>query len=274
MARLGKNSWGKTDVRVSKVHRSESQDDFSDIAVQVLLEGAVEQAHTDGDNTAVLPTDTMRNTIYCLAQEHLTRDLESFGSVLCDHFLTTPQVTGVTVSISERLWARVGPTGFIGGGSERRTARVRGGSEDGEPPIRSGIEGLVVLKTTGSSFKGYPRDEFTTLPEADDRILATSVTATWSYTSAPSDTTATWNTVRQAIADCFFADWSASVQHQGWLMANAVLETVAEIQSIEFHMPNQHHLPFDLARFGMVQEGTVFHPVSEPYGDIRFTVTR
>lgn len=272
MARLGENRWGKSEVRVSKIHRGEAGDDLSDITVQVLLEGSVEPAHTIGDNTAVLPTDTMRNTIYGMAQAHLTRDLEDFGSVLCDHFLTRDLVGGATVTISERLWSRVGPSGFIGGGSERRTARVSRTAE--ESSTWGGIEGLVVLKTTGSGFSGFPRDEFTVLPDADDRILATSVTATWHYSSLPEDTTAVWKQAREVIVDRFFGDWSASVQHQGWLMANAVLDSVPEIDSIEFHMPNQHHLPFDLTRFGLADEGTVFHPVSEPYGDIGFTVSR
>lgn len=272
MARLGENRWGKTDVRVSKVHHDEGEDGFSDLTVQILLSGDVELAHTEGDNTAVLPTDTMRNTVYCLAQEHLTRDIEAFGAVLCDHFLSRSQVTGVTVSISEQLWGRVGPTGFIGGGTERRTARV---SNDGERTSTwAGIEGLVVLKTTGSAFSGFPRDEFTVLPETDDRVLATSVTANWSYSTLPVDTSVAWSAARDSILGCFFSNWSASVQHQGWLMANAVLDAVPEIDEIEFHLPNQHHLPFDLTRFGMVDQGTVFQPVSEPYGDIKFTVTR
>ena len=271
MAELGKNRWGKSDIRVSKIHRSEDEDDFSDVTVQVLLQGQVELAHTEGDNSGVLPTDTMRNTVYGMAQDHLTRDLEAFGSVLCDQFMTRDDVTGATVTIFERLWARVGPTGFIGGGSERRMARVSQGVESG---TWAGIEGLVVLKTTGSAFSGFPRDRFTVLPEADDRILATSVTATWRYKKVPTDTTATWDQARQALVDSFFGDWSASVQHQGWMMAQAMLEAVPEIEEIEFHMPNQHHLPFDIARFGMEYEGTVFQPVSEPYGDIGFTVTR
>jgi urate oxidase len=286
VARLGRNRWGKTDVRVSKVHRSEDEDDFTDVTVQVLLEGSVEAAHTGGDNAAVLPTDTMRNTVYCLAQEHLSRDLEAFGAVLCEHFLRRPEVTGATVSLSERLWSRVGPTGFIGGGSERRTARVsRVSTGGGDPSLGerlgrseigtwAGVEGLVVLKTTGSAFAGFSKDQFTILPEAEDRILATSVTATWRYSELPSDTTRAWDRVRTTIVDRFFADWSASVQHQGWLMAKAVLEAVPEIEEIDFHLPNQHHLPFDLARFGMEYEGTVFQPVSEPYGDIGLTVTR
>lgn len=271
MARLDRSRWGKSEVRVSKVHRSESGDDFSDLSVQVLLEGDVEPAHTRGDNSAVLPTDTMRNTVYCLAQEHLGRDLEAFAALLCDHFLDRDQVTGATVTIVERLWSRVGPYGFTGGGSERRTARV---SKADETTTWAGVEGLVVLKTTGSAFSGFPRDEFTVLPEAEDRILATSVTANWRYTTLPEDTTDTWATARSSLVDGFFGELSASVQHQGWLMGMALLDAVPETDRVDFHLPNQHHLPFDVSRFGMDDRGTVFQPVSEPYGDIGLTVIR
>ena len=275
MPRLGKNRWGKTDVRISKIHRTDSGDDFSDLNVQILLEGEVEAAHTMGDNKGVLPTDTMKNTVYGLAQGHLTQDLEAFAAVLSDHFMTREGVTGATVSISQRLWARAGANGFIGGGSERRTARVaRGTSGAGGDRTWAGIEGLVVLKTTGSAFSGFPRDEFTTLPETDERILATSVTATWRYAAMPEDTTVTWERAREALLERFFSAWSASVQHQGWLMAVGLLETIPEIEEVEFHLPNQHHLAYDISRFGMEYEGTVFQPVSEPYGDIGFIVTR
>lgn len=272
MARLGENRWGKSQVRISKIHRGGEQDDFSDLDVQILLRGDVTSAHLEGDNSAVLPTDTMRNTVYALAQEHLGHDLESFAAYLCDHFLAFEYISASTVTIAERRWARVGPYGFTGGGSERRTARVAAG--EGDTGTWGGIEGLVVLKTTGSSFVGYPKDEYTILPETDDRILATSVTAIWEYGSVPPDTTAAWEQVRAILMEEFFGEWSASAQHQGWLMGKAVLDAIPEIDRIDLRLPNQHHLPFDLTRFGMDYEGTVFQPVSEPYGDIGLTVTR
>lgn len=271
MATLGSNRWGKSGVRLSKVHRGDGFDDFSDLTVQVLLEGEVERAHTDGDNSSVLPTDTMRNTIYALAQDNLTRDLEAFGAVLCSHFLERQDVRRASVSISEALWDRHSETGFTGGGSERRLANVVRG---GEERTAAGVEGLVVLKTRGSAFTGFPVDAFTTLPEREDRLLATSVTATWVYSEIPSDTTDAWNRVRDTIVSHFFDDWSASVQHQGYLMAEAALEAVDSISEITFHLPNQHHLPYDLTRFGLPDYETVFQPVSEPYGDIAFTVHR
>ena len=271
MARLGDNRWGKSAVRLSKIHRSDPGDGFSDLTVQVLLEGDVAAGHLEGDNSAVLPTDTMKNTVYGLAQDHLDDDLEAFAALVCDHFLQGDQVTGATVGISERLWSRHDAHGFIGGGSEHRTARVVSGEST---TTWAGIDGLVVLKTTGSAFSGFPKDRFTILPETDDRILATSVTATWRYSSVPEDTTRAWEVARKTLVERFFADWSASVQHQGWLMGVALLEAIPEVDTVDFHLPNQHHLGFDLTRFGMEDHGVVFQPVSEPYGDIGFTVTR
>lgn len=268
---LGDKRWGKSDVRVSKIIRGEDGDDFLDLTVQVMLRGDVGAAFTDGDNRGVVPTDTMRNTVFGMAQEHLTRDLEQFGQVLCDHFLGKDGVDQAAVTIYEKLWARETDTGFIGGGSERRKARVVRGRDE---TTSAGVDGLVVLKTGDSAFEGFPKDEFTILPETSDRILATSITAGWDYVTIPADTSATWALVRSVLVERFFSDWSASMQHQGYLMGEAVLAAVDEISEISFRLPNQHHLPFDLTRFGLPWENTVFHPVAEPYGDIHLTVTR
>lgn len=268
---LGPNHWGKTDVRVSKILRGGGAEDFIDLNVQVSLEGDVAAAHTDGDNSGVVPTDTMRNTIYGLAQDHLQRDLEAFGEVLCRHFLAKSGIKKSAVTLREKLWARETVTGFVGGRSERRIAKMVRGSEEA---TSAGIDGLVVLKTSGSAFEGFPKDEFTILPEASDRLLATSITADWDYSTVPSNTSSAWALVRRVLVERFFADRSASVQHQGFLMGEAVLAAVDEISEIRFRLPNQHHLPFDLTRFGMDWQGTVFQPVSEPFGDIHLTVTR
>jgi urate oxidase len=271
MAELGANRWGKSQVRVSKIHRGEAADDISDVTVSVLCEGDVEAAHTLGDNSGVLPTDTMKNTVYALAQDHLTKDLEGFGLRLADHFLDRDSIHLVTVELRERVWQRETATGFLGGGSVRRVARISRGVED---TASSGVEDLVVLKTRGSAFTGFPKDDFTTLPETEDRLLATSITAEWVYGESPEDTAATWGLVCRTMIDSFFGEWSESVQQQGFLLGEAVLEAVAEVSEIHLHLPNQHHLPFDLSRFGIDDHGIVFHPVSEPYGDIALTVRR
>ena len=272
MSRLGDNSWGKTSVRVSKIHRRDGEHAFSELTVNIQLTGEVEAAFVDGDNAHVLPTDTMRNTVYGLAQDHLGDDIEAFGRALAEHFLARDDVYSAEIELREARWERFSPYGFLGGSSERRTARVTLGA--GADEVWAGVDGLVVLKTTNSAFRGYPRDPYTTLPETDDRILATTITAWWRYSPVPADTKATWSRVREVMLERFFGDWSASVQHQGWMMGQAVLESVAEIAEIEFRLPNQHHIGFDLTRFGMEDRGIVFQPTSEPFGDIRFRVVR
>lgn len=265
--RLGSNAWGKSAVRVSKV----GDDGFHDVEVQVLLEGDVSAAYSQGDNSAVLPTDTMRNTIYALAQDELDADIERFAALLADHFLGREGIAAASIAVAARQWERVVDNGMVGGSTLRRLARVVRGDA---ALTAAGIDGLEVLKTTGSAFSGFPRDEFTSLPEKDDRLLATTIKAEWKYGSVPRDTTATWNRVKAQLISHFLEDWSASVQHQGWLMGQAVLDAVPEIEEISFELPNQHHLPFDLSRFGIEDRGIVFYPVTEPYGDIRFTVER
>lgn len=271
MAELGANRWGKSQVRVSKIHRGELADEISDVTVSVLCEGDVAAAHTQGDNSEVLPTDTMKNMVYALAQEHLTRDLEGFAVRLAERFLTRESIRQVAVELKERVWQRETATGFLGGSSVRRIARVSRGEDE---EARSGVEDLVVLKTRGSAFTGFPKDEFTVLAEAEDRLLATSISAEWDYHEVPEDTAATWGLVCRTMIDSFFGEWSASLQHQGFLMGEAVLDAVVEISEISLQLPNQHHLHFDLTRFGMDDHATVFHPVSEPYGDIALTVRR
>ncbi|MPZ52201.1 MAG: urate oxidase [Acidimicrobiia bacterium] len=266
------NSWGKDGVRVSKIIRGEPNDEFFEATAHITLKGDVEAAYQDGDNSNVVPTDTMKNTVYAMAQDHLTADLESFARSLVEHFLAKSGVDEVSVELASTRWDRVGDQGFTGGHGERRTTRVA--SDGNSVRVEGGISGLVVLKTGASSFSGFPKDEYTTLPETDDRILATSVEATWIYDPTPSDTTATWSLVRTSLIDGFFDESSASIQHQGWQMATKVLEAVPEITEISFKLPNEHHLPFDLTPLGLEDKKIVFQPVNEPFGDIRFTVTR
>lgn len=272
MSRLDASSWGKSSVRVSKIHRHGNRHEFTELTVNVQLTGKVQAAYLDADNAGVLPTDTVRNTTYALAHEHLGSDVEDFARTLARHFLGKDGISGASVELSGARWERHGPTGFIGGTSERRTVRLSI-TDEGEE-LWAGIAGLVVLKTTDSAFLGFPRDEYTTLAETDDRILATTVEAEWRYEPAPDDPTATWEEIRQKLLDGFFGGWSASVQHQGWQMADLVLEAVPEVAEISFRLPNQHHLGYDLGRFGVSDDNRVFQPTSEPFGDIRFRVVR
>jgi urate oxidase len=220
----------------------------------------------------------MRNTVYALAKDHLTRSIEVFGLKLVDHFLEAgPTVERARVRIAEHSWTRIEVNGrghehsFVRGSGER-IAMVRG--EAGGTRVKAGIDDLLVLKTTNSGWEGFLRERFTTLPETDDRILATKITANWTYGDANVDFDRLWHGVRGRILETFTDHYSPSVQNTLYRMGEAVLEAFTEIQKIHLSLPNKHHLLYDVERFGMENEGEIFHATSEPYGLIEGTVER
>jgi urate oxidase len=268
---LGPNRYGKSSVRVFKVHDDGA---VGDLTVQVICEGDFAAVHLHGDNAAVVPTDTMKNTVYALAQDRLGHQLERFARVLAAHFLEFPAVSGVRVEIEERPWTAVGGHrhAFLPAGTDRRVARVTAGSFG--DAVEAAVRRLLVLKTTGSSFTGFTRDQYTTLPDASDRLLASEVTAEWRYRHHPEDFSATWRAVREQLVETFAERPSESVQEQAWFMGRAVLAAQPDIAHITVAMPNKHHLAVDLTRFDMEDRGVIFQPVDEPYGDITVTATR
>jgi urate oxidase len=245
-----------------------------DLTVQVICEGDFAAVHLHGDNAAVVPTDTMKNTVYALAQDRLGHQLERFARVLAAHFLEFPTISGVRVEIEERLWTRLAGHGhaFQPAGGDRRLARVRAGTFGDR--IEAGVRGLLVLKTAGSSFTGFTQDRYTTLPETTNRLMASNVNAEWRYHRHPDDFTATWRSVRAQLVETFAGPASQSVQEQAWMMGQAVLAAHPEVAEITVAMPNKHHLSVDLTRFGLEDKGVIFQPVDEPYGDITVTAAR
>lgn len=278
-AKLAANNYGKSRVRLFRVTRSGERHTVADLTVDVALEGAYADVHLEGDNAAVLPTDTMRNTVYALAKEHPVAPLEGFGGTLVRHFLAaTEHADRARVRIAAHGWNRIPVDGqphdhaFLRGSAERRMAYVsatRGGER-----YEAGIEDLEVLKTTRSAFEGYIRDRYTTLPETKDRIFATVVSARWTYRGAPADFDAAFAAVRTAIVETFAGHDSRSVQQTLFAMGAAAIEAVPEVVEIRLSLPNRHHLLFDLARFGIDNANEVFIPTTEPYGLIEATVVR
>jgi urate oxidase len=276
---LGRNNYGKSEVRLVKVTRRPDRHDLRDITVDVALEGAFEAAHLEGDNTGLLATDTMRNTVYALARDHPIDDVEAFGLHLVEHFLAAgPSVTGARVRVVEHPWARLSVDGrphehaFQRGMGGDRVATVTGDAAGTR--VQAGIDDLLVLKTTGSGWQGYHHERYTTLPETDDRIMATVVTARWDYPDTDVDWGAAWHDVHRTVLETFADHYSPSVQYTLYRMGEAVLEARPEIERIHFSLPNKHHLLYDLSRFGLENDREIFHATNEPYGLIEGTVER
>jgi urate oxidase len=268
---LGPNRYGKAEVRMVHLDRSTPNHVLTDLNVSVALCGDLDSAHTAGDNSNVLPTDTQKNTVYAFAAEHGVGAIEDFGLRLARHFVTTPSITRAVVRIEAYPWRRLGPHSFERDGSEVRTARVTVFAE-GEHVI-SGVTDLVLMNTTDSEFVGFIRDRYTTLPEATDRVLATSVTAAWRHADASAvDWNASHATARKALADAFTGTYSRALQETLFAMGRAVLAGDSRLAEIRLSLPNRHHFLVDTAPFGLPNEGTVFHADDRPYGLIEATV--
>jgi urate oxidase len=269
------NRYGKSRVRLVKVRRPPhgAPHELADLTIDVQLEGAFDAVYVDGDNGPCIATDTMKNTVYALARQDPVAHVEAFASRLADHFIAKPAVARARITAVEHRWARLAasPHAFVQPGGEQWTAVV---TRDAQSlSIVAGLTNLVVLKTADSAFAGFPRDQFTTLPETDDRILATSVTASWTY-RAGMIAFAARERIRAALVDTFAAHKSRSVQHTLYAMAEAALAACAEITDITLTMPNRHHLLVDLEPFGLDNPNEVFVATDQPFGLIEATVRR
>ncbi len=277
--KLGLNAYGKNAVNLSKIIRHKDYHEFRQISVNVSLEGDFETAHTIGDNTKILPTDTQKNTVYALAKEHFTSSIEAFGLTLSNHFYSNnPQVSKTKIEITEYCWNRMIIDGiahshsFINGGSEKHTATVI--QTDAGMRVTSGIKDLLILKTTDSAFENYIRDQYTTLKEASDRIFGTLCEISWDYVSSEADFTFLYNNVRSCLLKTFSAHKSLSVQHTLYAMGEDVLKAFDAVKEITLTMPNKHHILANLEPFGMENKNEIFMATDEPYGYITGTVVR
>lgn len=275
--RLGENNYGKQRVRILQVTRHPDRHDVKELTLGIRLEGDFEAAHSKGDNCKVLPTDTMKNTVYALAKQHAIKSPEEFCLRLADHFLVrNPQVTRVRIEAAETLWTRLAAGGkphphtFTGSNNEKRTAALSAKGKD--KTLYAGIEGLVALKTTDSAFENFLKDEYTTLKEDRNRILATSIRATWLYRENAIDFDSAWHGVRQALLEAFATHDSESLQHTLYVMGEAVLKKYTGIREIHLSLPNKHYNLVDLSPFHLENPKEIFLPTSEPHGLIEATV--
>lgn len=276
---LSKQSYGKSQVCLSYVTRSEDRHDFVQLTVDVALEGDFEAAYFAGDNSQVVPTDTMKNSVYAIARVHGVESIEAFAMHLANHFYDSfEHVDMATISIVQSLWQRIELDdvahghAFTGGGSEQNTCQVSSYADG--VSMRSGLRGLQVLKTTESGFEGFLKDKFTTLKETGDRIFATTITAGWPCKDEHHDWTTTRITIRNLLLDVFAHQYSPSVQKTLHDMAASVLVACPEIDEISLIMPNQHHILADIEKLGFKNQNDIFVPTPEPFGVISATIRR
>jgi urate oxidase len=277
--RLGDNQYGKAEIRLVHVDRSQPEHRIKDINVSTSLRGDFAAAHLAGDNANLLATDTQKNTVYAFAQQFGVGEIEDFALRLGRHFISSSDaVTGAKITIEEYGWDRISvgnqPHDFAysrAGGGTRSTVV----SFDGpDAYVVSGLHDLVVLKTTGSEFTGFPRDRYTTLAETTDRILSTAVTARWRYSGTDVDWAASAAGIRQTLLESFAVKHSLALQQTLYYMGEQVVESQPDVAEIRMSMPNKHHFLVDLSPFGQPNVNEVYHADDRPYGLIEGSVLR
>jgi len=274
---LARNSYGKSRVRLTKVERHADRHDLFEWSLDIQLTGDFAPAYAVGDNRQVVATDTIKNIVYALAADGPLGSPEAFAVTLARHYLKYPQVASAEVRVRVEPWARAEVGGwphahaFVAGGGGTRTGVVVG-SRGGEQ-VAGGLTDLLVLKTTDSAWRDFHRDEYRTLPDADDRILATSLTADWTYTRL-ADWNAAYDTARTALIETFARHKSLGAQHTLHAMGQAVLAAIPEVDEITLTMPNRHRIPFNLEPLGRANTNSVFVATDEPHGLISGTIRR
>ncbi|GAA4185273.1 urate oxidase [Streptosporangium oxazolinicum] len=281
---LGPNRYGKAETRLVRVVRDGGVHHVKDVTVGSALSGDMEAVHRTGDNAAVLPTDTQKNTVYAFARKHGVAEIEDFAILLARHYVESqPTVHHARVEIEEYFWDRIPVAGeggghsFVRSGREVRTCAVHH-DRDGTTTVVSGLRDLVVLNSTDSEFSGFIEDEYTTLPPTKDRVLATAVSARWRHPPvAAGRGTAygeSYDEVRRHLLGAFAETYSLSLQQTLYAMGERVLNAREEVCEVRLAMPNKHHFLVDLTPFGLDNPNEVFYAADRPYGLIEGSVLR
>ena len=276
---MGDNQYGKAENRVVRIYRDQPRHEIRDLNVSTALRGPFERAHTVGDNTTVLTTDAQKNTAFAFAKLHGVGAIEDYGLTLARHFVADVEpVEGARIEVEEYAWERAVVDGvehdhtWTRRGPEIRTAAVTVDAT-GEYVI-GGIKDLVILKSTGSEFHDFLTEEYTTLPETKDRVMATSLVAKWRFTTTDVDWDAAYLAIKATIIREFATLQSLALQQTLWTIGKAVLEQFPSIAEVRLSAPNKHHFVVDLSPFGLENPGEVFIAADRPYGLIQATVTR
>jgi urate oxidase len=277
--KLSSTSYGKSAIRVMKLTKHADWHEIKEVDVRTLFEGEFEEAHTIGDNSNVLPTDTQKNTVFALAKNHSLNTIEEFGIYLAKHFHdNNPQIHKVRVELSQKQWVQISadgkahPQAYQRGGNEKWNAVIELTADSLK--VQSGISDLLILKTTDSGFSNFKRDQYTTLKDTEDRIFATSLTTLWDYNSNDLDFAKTREDIQQHLLSSFANHKSLSVQHTLYDMGKRVLNNVEQVNKIDIDMPNKHHLLVNLSPFELANDNEIFVVTEDPYGEIKGTLER
>lgn len=276
MTEIIRAHYGKARIPLLKIERGDSPHRLYQAVVGVDTEGPrITAAYDRQSNAGLVATDTMKNLVYVLARQRPIQSNEAFARLLAGEFLERyPSIERLTVEVEEVAWLPLddNPISFRRRGGEVDSARVAG--DRAGLTIESSVRGLTLLKTTESAFSGYLIDEYTTLAETEDRVLATSLSATWRVRDGDFDYRALGGRVKDLAVEVFAALYSRSVQHLSYAIGETVLARCPEVEQMSLSLPNLHCFPIDLSRFGLANQDSLYLPSETPHGDLHVTVRR
>ena len=282
---LGDHQYGKAENRIVRIVRDTARHEIRDVNVSTCLRGGFDAAHLVGDQGTVLPTDTQKQTAYAYAKTVGLTSLERYAHALATHFVDDVEpVAQARIEIEEFAWQRILVNGsehdhsWVRSGQEVRTLAltVDGVGDDRTTWITGGLKDLTILKSGGSEFHGFLKDEFTVLEPTSDRIMATALEAKWRFGAldiATFDFDAAYAAIKTAMISTFASFHSLALQQTLFEMGKAAIEAVPELVEVRLSAPNKHHFEYDLGRFGIENNNEVFHADDRPYGLIQASVT-
>ncbi|KAJ1307523.1 hypothetical protein OPQ81_001621 [Rhizoctonia solani] len=304
MSSLTAARYGKDKVRVFRVVREGDKHSVVEYNVRALLEGDIATSYTQADNSVVVATDSIKNTCYVIAKTspHVLSP-ELYGLHLGTHFVTKyPHIHKAFITIEQLKWTRIAVEGaphkhsFVRDGEEKIVVNVEvdatAGKDKVSAKVNAGIKDLLVLKSSGSAFEGFIRDEYTTLVEVDDRIFSTSIDLDYSVKLPDGPVTIDGlgalgekakfselqSSARKITLETFATDESASVQATMYKMSQLFIADNATANSISYRLPNKHYIPVPLDYIGLAntkpKDAEVFCPIEAPSGYITATVSR
>lgn len=276
---LIKNRYGKGRVRIMRIHRDGDKQDVSQLSIKAMLEGDFGRAYTDADNSTSTSTDTIKNIVNVVARENTALSTEEFCQVLAKRYLDLyPQASSVSITAHETKWARLAvdgelhPHAFLLDSNGKPTVEIVA-TRDGMA-MSSGLDNFTFMKSTQSGWENYYTDKYSTIQPTNDRICATSMVASWTWSGKPASYPATNKKILDTLLKEFATTYSPSVQNSLYRMGEKVLAAVPEISEISMACPNIHYILMNLAAFGLDNNNDVFLPTDEPHGQIECTVGR
>ncbi|MES2030115.1 MAG: urate oxidase [Pseudomonadota bacterium] len=276
---LIKNRYGKGRVRIMRIHRDGDKQDVSQLSIKAMLEGDFGRAYTDADNSTSTSTDTIKNIVNVVARENTALSTEEFCQVLAKRYLDLyPQASSVSITAHETKWARLAvdgelhPHAFLLDSNGKPTVEIHA-TRDGMV-MSSGLDGFTFMKSTQSGWENYYTDKYSTIQPTNDRICATSMVASWTWSGKPASYPATNKKILDTLLKEFATTYSPSVQNSLYRMGEKVLAAVPEISEISMACPNIHYILMNLSAFGLDNNNDVFLPTDEPHGQIECTVGR